>query len=412
VKGSDMPQTKQVKLAQLKIGIFVLIAFIVLSALILQQSWGINWFSKSAKIITYLPDVGGLKPGSPVWLAGMEIGKVRKVSIVSPDVYAGNAAIFSQIENIKNKINAVESKTPSDLKLIADLQNDIRDLKLDIRIVEVLLDIRMQYLDKIDPNSEVSIDSRGLIGDSFIDISPGTSGELPPLRGEYYFIESVTQPGFREIMTGANDVIANFGVLSERVQDIAAKIIPDNIGTDISDTINALHDTIQAANKTFKETNALIGDLHSGEGTFGRIVSDPGVYNRLIDSLEKFTAIAEDIQNGSGTFSKLIHDPELYDSANSTLSNADKIVGRMEKGEGTLGKLSSDEALYERSKRALESFATLVEQIEQGEGTLGKLLKDPGLYNNLEESSSEITKFLYDLRQDPKKYLTIRFRLF
>jgi hypothetical protein len=46
VKGSDMPQTKQVKLAQLKIGIFVTIAFIVLSALILQQSWGINWFSK------------------------------------------------------------------------------------------------------------------------------------------------------------------------------------------------------------------------------------------------------------------------------------------------------------------------------------------------------------------------------
>ena len=85
---------------------------------------------------------------------------------------------------------------------------------------------------------------------------------------------------------------------------------------------------------------------------------------------------------------------------------------RMEQGEGTLGKLSTDEALYERSKRALESFASLVEQIERGEGTLGKLLKDPGLYNNLEESSSEITKFMYDLRQDPKKFLTIRFRLF
>ena len=84
----------------------------------------------------------------------------------------------------------------------------------------------------------------------------------------------------------------------------------------------------------------------------------------------------------------------------------------METGEGTLGKLSTDEALYERSRRALEGFASLREEIEKGEGTLGRLLKDPGLYNNLEESSSEITKFLYDLRQDPKKYLTIRFRLF
>jgi len=407
-----MPQTKQLTLAKLKIGIFVLVAFILLSALILQQSWGINWFSKSARILTYLPDVGGLKPGSPVWLAGMEIGKVRKVTIVPPDTYEGNSEIFNKIEAIRNRMQAIEPKSPSDDRLITELQGDIRNLKLDIRIVEVLLDIRMEYIDKIDPNSEVSIDSRGLIGDTFIDISPGTSGELPPLRGEYYFIDSVTQPGFREIMTGANDVIANFGVLSERVQDIAAKIVPDNIGTDISDTVNMLHDTIQAANKTFSETTALIQQLHSGEGTFGRMVNDPAVYVRLTEALEKFNTIAENIQGGSGTLPKLINDPSLYDSANSTLANTDKIMERMEQGEGTLGKLSTDEALYERSKRALESFASLVEQIERGEGTLGKLLKDPGLYNNLEESSSEITKFMYDLRQDPKKFLTIRFRLF
>jgi len=396
----------------LKIGIFVMVAFVLLSALILQQSWGINWFSKSAKIITYLPDVGGLKPGSPVWLAGMEIGKVRKVSIVSPDIYAGNSSVFSQIEDLKKQIREIDPKSPSDERLLAELQDDIRDLKLNIRIVEVLLDIRPQYLDKIDTASEVSIDSRGLIGDSFIDISPGTSGEPPALRGDYYFIESITNPGFREIMTGANDVIANFGVLSERVQDIAAKIIPDDIGTGISDTIEALHETISAADKTFTEATVLINELHSGQGTFGKIVNDPTIYIRLTESLEKFNAIAENIQNGSGTMSKLINDPSLYDSANSTLSNTDKIMGRMEKGEGTLGKLSTDEVLYERSKSALESFASLVEQIEQGEGTLGKLLKDPGLYNNLEQSSSEITKLLYDLRQDPKKYLTIRFRLF
>ena len=407
-----MPQAKQLTLAKLKIGIFVLVAFILLSALILQQSWGINWFSSSAKIITYLPDVGGLKSGSPVWLAGMEIGKVRKVTIVSPDVYAGNAAIFSQIEAINKKIQATESTNPSDKKLIADLQDEIRNLKIKVRIVEVQLDIRMQYLDKIDRHSEVSIDSRGLIGDSYINISPGTSGELPPRSGEFYVLDSVIQPGFREIMTGANDVIANFGVLSERVQEIAAKIIPDNIGNDISDTVNALHETVRSANKTFTETSALVEQLHSGQGTFSKMVNDPGLYVRLTESLEKFNSIAENIQNGSGTLPKLINDPSLYNSANSTLSNTDKITERMEKGEGTLGKLSTDEALYERSKRALESFASLVEQIERGEGTLGKLLKDPSLYNNLEQSSSEITKLLYDLRQDPKKSLTIRFRLF
>ena len=42
---------------------------------------------------------------------------------------------------------------------------------------------------------------------------------------------------------------------------------------------------------------------------------------------------------------------------------------------------------------------------------MGKLLKDPSLYNNLDQSTAEISKLLYDLRQDPKKYLTIRFRI-
>ena len=407
-----MPKKKQVKLAQMKLGIFVVIAFILLSVLILQQSWGINWFSDSAKIITYLTDVGGLKPGSPVWLAGMEIGKVRKISLISPESYPENTRILAQLEEIKEQIESVDATTPSGVKLLDNLQNDIRRLQENLRLVEVQMDIRMQHLNRIGPDSDVSIASRGLIGDSFIDISPGISDKLPPMKGDFYVIKSIQQPGFREIMTGANDVIANFGVLSERVQDIATKIIPENIGTDITGTVNALHDTITAAEKAFSQANTLINELHSGEGTFGKIVSDPQVYIRLTEALEKFNAIAENIQSGPGTLSKLINDPALYDSARTAVGKTDTIMSRMEKGEGTLGKLSTDEALYERSKQALESFASFVEQIEQGEGTLGKLLKDPGLYNSLEQSSSEISKLLYDLRQDPKKYMTIRVRLF
>jgi phospholipid/cholesterol/gamma-HCH transport system substrate-binding protein len=60
----------------------------------------------------------------------------------------------------------------------------------------------------------------------------------------------------------------------------------------------------------------------------------------------------------------------------------------------------------------LEKLATFVDQIDNGQGTLGKLYKDPALYDNLNQATAEITKLIYDLRQDPKKYLTIRFRLF
>ncbi len=407
-----MPKKKQLTLAQMKLGIFILVTFIVLSALILHQSWGINWFSDSVKVLTYLPDVGGLKPGSPVWLAGIEIGKVRSVNLIPSESYTGNTAIISQIRKMHEDIETIDTQTSSGAKLVLNLHEKIRSLQQELRMVEVQMDIGSQYLDRIDTGSDVSIASRGLIGDSFIDITPGITEKRPPRKGEFYVIESIQQPGFREIMRGANDVIANFGVLSERVQNIAAKISPEQIGDDITETVDALQDAIRAADHTFTRASVLINQMNSGEGTFGRIVNDPVAYERLTQALEALNTIAEKIQKGDGTLASLINDPALYNSASSTLSNTDKIMKRMEAGDGTLGKLSTDEALYEQSKLTLEKIASLVEEIQRGEGTLGKLLKDPGLYNNLETSSSEITKLLYDIRQDPQKYLTIRFRLF
>jgi phospholipid/cholesterol/gamma-HCH transport system substrate-binding protein len=407
-----MPPKKQFKLAEMKVGIFVTIALLLLASFILQQSWGINWFSKSVKVLTYLTDVGGLKPGAPVWLAGIEIGRVRKVAIVPPEVSPGNAQIFRQIEALKKQIEKIDRTRPSAQKNLDDFQDQIRSLKQDIRIVEVYLDIRPQYLNRISGDSEVSIESRGLIGDSFIDITPGTFGVPPPKIGDLYVIESTQHPGFREIMTGANDVVANFGVLTDQFKNIVKKINPEKTGAGLASTIQDAQQTIHQANQTFLRASSLIEDLHSGKGTIGRIVTDPELYQRLTESLEKFNSIADNIQKGKGTIGKLVNDPSLYNSASETLKKTEQVMDRIEKGEGTLGKLSRDEALYEKTKTALERLSTLVDEIEQGKGTMGKLLKDPGLYNNLDQSSAEISKFLYDLRKDPKKYLTIRFRLF
>jgi phospholipid/cholesterol/gamma-HCH transport system substrate-binding protein len=407
-----MPTQKQVTLAEMKVGILVIIGILLLSALILQKSWGIDIFTKSVKAVTYLPDVGGLKSGAPVWLAGIEIGRVRKVSIIPPETYPENEPIFRQIEALKKKIAAIDPKLPSAQSDIQDLEGQIRDLKMDIRIVEVQLDIRPQYLNRISTDSQVSIESRGLIGDSFINISPGTYGVLPPKRGEYYVIESLQRPGFREIMTGANDVVANFGVLSEQVKNIIAKFNAEKVGSEAASFVKDAQETIRKINDTFTRATALINDLQNGRGTFGRIVSDPDLYNRLTKSMDNINSIAESIKNGNGTLAKLINDPSLYDSANGTLKKAEVMMDRIDKGDGTLGRLSKDAALYDKTKTALENFASLVDEIEQGKGTMGKLLKDPGLYNNLDQSTAEIAKLIYDLRQDPKKYLTIRFHIF
>jgi phospholipid/cholesterol/gamma-HCH transport system substrate-binding protein len=342
----------------------------------------------------------------------MEIGKVRKVAIIAPEVVPGNEAHFRGIAELKRQIDSVNPRVPTAASMLSDLQDRLRSLKAELRFVEVQMDIRMQYLNRISRDSEVAIESRGLIGDSFIQISAGTYGVLPLQRGEFYVIEGVRTTGFREIMTGANDVIANFGVLSDQVKNIAMKINPDKVGSGLAQTIQDMQKTLRHADNTFSHATLLVDDLRKGEGTFGRIVSDPLLYQRLAESADRINKIADALQNGKGTLPRLLNDATLYDSAKETLQKMDSMMSRIESGEGTLGKLSKDQALYDTSKLAIERFSSLVHRMDKGDGTIGKLMRDPSLYNNLNQSTAEITKLIYDLRQDPKKYLTVRFRLF
>ncbi len=107
-----MERKRQVTLAEIKLGIVVTVALLLLAALILQQSWGVAWFARTVKVVSYLPDVGGLKPGAPVWLAGIEVGKVRNVTIVPPEVYAGNEPLLRQLTELHQQLDTMDMKAP------------------------------------------------------------------------------------------------------------------------------------------------------------------------------------------------------------------------------------------------------------------------------------------------------------
>ncbi|HSF24381.1 MAG TPA: MCE family protein, partial [Blastocatellia bacterium] len=58
------------------------------------------------------------------------------------------------------------------------------------------------------------------------------------------------------------------------------------------------------------------------------------------------------------------------------------------------------------------SLRSISDRLDRGEGSAGKLLRDEQLYNNLNQTTAEMVKMLYDFRQDPKKYLRVKVSLF
>jgi phospholipid/cholesterol/gamma-HCH transport system substrate-binding protein len=60
----------------------------------------------------------------------------------------------------------------------------------------------------------------------------------------------------------------------------------------------------------------------------------------------------------------------------------------------------------------MNKLSALTDRLEAGEGTAGKLFKDPSLYNNADQMLIETRELVKAVRENPKKYLTIHFKLF
>lgn len=54
---------------------------------------------------------------------------------------------------------------------------------------------------------------------------------------------------------------------------------------------------------------------------------------------------------------------------------------------------------------AMTEVASMMEKINRGEGTMGALVNNDTLYNNLEAAASDLDSLLYDMRENPKRYV-------
>jgi phospholipid/cholesterol/gamma-HCH transport system substrate-binding protein len=82
------------------------------------------------------------------------------------------------------------------------------------------------------------------------------------------------------------------------------------------------------------------------------------------------------LNRGEGTAGKLLTDPALFNRLNSTSERFDQLVARLNEGQGTVGQLLKDKQLYENMNGAVSDLRTLVADIR----------KDPKKYLNVKIS--------------------------
>jgi phospholipid/cholesterol/gamma-HCH transport system substrate-binding protein len=381
-----MPSSKQsVSLRQLRVGIFVLVTIVILIFLVLNASGDINPFSRKLHLKSRFVDANGLRDGSEVRLAGVKVGKVERVTLLPPSDVP-NAPRVEALLTIDSTIDG----QPASQRIRSD--------------------------------STAQQGSPSLLGNEMlINITPGTAVGSPVQEGA--ILPSSSSNTVNDFATSGTDLAQRLSKLSDEISGIV-KDVKNGKGT-VGRLFNdeALYNNLNA---TIRETEDVMTAVRSGNGSAGRFINDPALYNNAADITLQLKAIAADLRAGRGTAGKLLTDDELYVRINRTADRLDKAVDQVNgiitdinAGHGTLGKLIKDEQVYNDTRAAIARFNTTAERIDnlvaaaqRGEGTVGKLLNDDTLYTNVNQLSSEGVKLIYDFRQNPKKYLTIKFELF
>ena len=122
--------------------------------------------------------------------------------------------------------------------------------------------------------------------------------------------------------------------------------------------------------------------------------------------------MVDDVNSGKGNLGKLLKDEQLYANLNQTAAKLRVLMADIDAGRGTLGKIAKDQEYAQKIDRITSNIDKLTARLEAGEGSVGLLFKDPGLYNNADQMLVESRHLVKAIRENPKKYLTIQFKVF
>ncbi|MFA5389383.1 MAG: MlaD family protein [Candidatus Omnitrophota bacterium] len=208
---------------ELKVGIFIFIGMVILSVIIFSIG---NFYSvkRGYNIDVVFSFANGIGVGAPVRYSGVEVGEVQEIKVY-----------FDEKEN--------------------------KPL--------VKLTIWVSQNTWINENAKASINTLGLLGEKYLEISPGTRDTRLLQKGET--LRGQDPVSTEEIARSTKELIEKISTLTESVNDIAGD---DSLRTSLKNTVSNME--------------ALSGDLRDflsyakqGKGTIGRLMSDDTLYNHI-----------------------------------------------------------------------------------------------------------------------------------
>ena len=358
-----MPSQQEVRWSQLKVGLLVIAAVVILIALVFLMSGGSGGlFTHKVILRSYFENAAGLKVGAPVNLEGVTIGNVKAIRIV-PE----------------------RRLTP----------------------VEVSMKVSGGYEKALHTDTVASLDTVGVLGDTVVDLDSKKAVGPPPKHNDE--LPTTETPNLSNVIKASQGTIEQLNTILDKVNKLTDSLTEGkgSIGKLIQDP--ALYNQAEA---TVVKLQALVDAISNGKGSIGKLVADDELYNRANNTVGRLEHLANQIDSGKGTIGKLIYDETMYNNLNATLADAHQLIADVNAGKGGLGMIVKDPQFAKKLDETVTKLQSILSRIDSGEGTVGQLVRNPSLYNSADQMLVETRNLVTGIRENPKKYLTFHVKVF
>lgn len=309
---------------QLKVGVVILIAMVVLIVAVYRLGQAANLFTKRYELVAILQAANGLRVGGSVAVAGQIAGSVESIEFLPPDA-----------DTTRNLIVV--------MKIDRSLQQQVRE------------------------NSTARLRTLGLLGDKIIDISPGAvpSPVLEP--GDTIPVSPTLD--YEQVLAEAAGAVDDMVKLTQDLQSITGGMVrgEGTIGQLL--TNRTLYDELTT---TLGRTNTLLARMQNPNGTVGRLLDDPELYDRMTGLMTSLDTLLAAARGDRSTLGRLLADTTLYGSLVSMAQSADSVMTLMVSGDGFTGKLLRDQMLYDQMNKLVTDLNAVLEDVRRNPGRYTK----------------------------------------
>ena len=280
-----------------KVGLFMFISLVVLAALLLEFSKGINIFRPTKIILLRAPNVGGLKIRAQVLMAGVQVGTV------------------------------------SDVRLGPQGTN-----------VTIWLKIYSQY--EVHKDARFALETSGFLGDQYVAIIPTKN------QGDVFHDQDVAEAeapfNIQEVARSAGSFLRRIEETADRLNDAIADIrrlaLNDQTLTNLSVAVGNLRTVSEHAITAVDGLNTLVTSNAPALSTSGSnlvifsqqltnlggdlsqlLATNSPVLNAAVKNIESSTIMLKDlladVQAGKGLAGNLLQNPELATNVSLIVSN-------------------------------------------------------------------------------------------